>query len=547
MTEDVYQPGGPIFLFDGGESDASPIVYESLQNDAGPQRQMLKQFNGMGIVWEHRYYGESLPGDFLAVSTDQADLQYLTTEQALEDVAYFARNFTRSGYTDLTPDKTPWIFVGASYPGARAAWMRNFYPDIIFASYAASAPVEARLDFSSYNDQVYRSMVANGFGNCTKDLNAAINYIDQVLDKSPYNVGNDTSGSGKEVTALKEMFLGRGYGDGSNYGFAQLLGQDVPGQFQYFGVEGDNQGSSAGIRGFCDYISTDGYNRISGADGWAKSKGPEWTVNRWVSYATCANGACGNGDGLLQDSDSIAWMWQTCTQLGYAQTANLGPHQIVSKYNSIESYVQMCQDQFPNASTTYLPATPDVDGFNSRLGGWTIRPSNVYWSNGEFDPWRSLSPMSNEPFSPNYPVTDQPPPGCLSNSSELASNGKDAGSVFGYILPNAEHGFDLTGKTGSYSEDLQNHSRQDFQGALKDWLKCFQPGQKEFNGTAGPGSLKPHALAKQPSAGAKPGGSGTAMGKTPGASATSNSGAAKVSVGQALSVIGMIGLVFAFL
>ena len=541
MAEDVYQPGGPIFLFDGGEADAAVTVYDTLQNDSSPLRQMFRQFNGMGIVWEHRYYGESLPGDPLTADTDQADLQYLTIEQALEDVASFARNFTRSNHTDLTPDKTPWVFVGASYPGARAAWMRNFYPDIIYASYAASAPVQLRVDFSSYNDQVYRGMVANGFSNCTKDVSAAINYMDQILDRSPYNVGNDTSEAGKNVTALKELFLGEGYGNGSNSGFAVSLGGDIPGEFQYYGVEGDITGQSTGIRGFCDYISTDPEtNKTSGADGWAKQKGAEWTVNQWASYGSCANGTCGNGDGLIEDSDSIAWFWQTCTQLGYLQTANLGPNQIVSKYNSIENYLQMCQSQFSNASVAILPTKPDAEGTNARLGGWNIRPSNVYWSNGEFDPWRSLSPMSTEPFSPNFTVTDTPKPGCLSNSSELASNSQDPGSVFGYILPNAEHGFDLGGRIGNYSETPLTHSRQDFSGALTDWLKCFKPGQKEANGTAGDVGVKPSMPGK-----VLPSGTKSQSAPTPSTTAAKSS-ATRESVGWLFSLVSVLGSILYF-
>ena len=471
---------------------------------------MITKFSGMGIVWEHRYYGESLPGEPLSLNTTAEDLQYLTIEQALEDVAYFARAFTRSNYTDLTPDKTPWVFVGASYPGARAAWMRNFYPNIIYASYAASAPVQARVDFSSYYDQVYRSMVANGFGNCTKDLTAAVHYIDEILDTSPYNIGNDTSPAGKNVTALKESFLGQGYGNGSNSGFAQSLSTDIPGNFQYSGVEAKLDGTSAGIRGLCDYISTADDNKTtSGADGWAKTKGAAYVVDRWASYGTCANGTCGTGDEPVQDSDSIAWLWQTCTQVGYFQAANIGDHQLSPKYNKLSRWIQQCMEQFPHADGTPVTSQeyyPDVQGTNDRLGGWTIRPSNVFWSNGEFDPWRSLSPMSTEPFSPNYPVTDTPIPACLSNSSELSSNSSqppavldvrqtasNPGEVFGFVLPNAEHGFDLGGRIGNYSQDALDHTRMDFETALTGWLKCFQPGANfdPANGTAGNVGVKP--------------------------------------------------------
>lgn len=63
-------------------------------------------------------------------------LKYLTTEQALADIPYFAANFSRLNHPDfdLTPRGTPWIMIGGSYPGIRAAITRNKYPDTIFAA-----------------------------------------------------------------------------------------------------------------------------------------------------------------------------------------------------------------------------------------------------------------------------------------------------------------------------------------------------------------------------------------------------------------------------
>jgi hypothetical protein len=67
-------------------------------------------------------------------------LSFLTVEQALEDVVTFANNFTLptsasaagriNGSDSLRPNKTPWIFIGGSYPGARAAIMRVRNPDV---------------------------------------------------------------------------------------------------------------------------------------------------------------------------------------------------------------------------------------------------------------------------------------------------------------------------------------------------------------------------------------------------------------------------------
>jgi hypothetical protein len=64
---------------------------------------------------------------------------YLTFEQALEDVVQFANNFqlpTSAAAAKLvkSPDalhasKTPWVFVGGSYPGVRAATLRKRNPE----------------------------------------------------------------------------------------------------------------------------------------------------------------------------------------------------------------------------------------------------------------------------------------------------------------------------------------------------------------------------------------------------------------------------------
>jgi hypothetical protein len=78
--------------------------------------------------------------------------QYLTFEQALEDVAVFAKQFSLSTHPnqDFRPNNVPWVFVGGSYPGVRAAYMRLRNPEVIYASLASSAPVQLQEDFWQY-------------------------------------------------------------------------------------------------------------------------------------------------------------------------------------------------------------------------------------------------------------------------------------------------------------------------------------------------------------------------------------------------------------
>jgi hypothetical protein len=198
----------------------------------------------------------------------------------------------------------------------RAAFMREKYPETIFASYASSAPTEAQVDMSVYFEPVWRGMNAYGFGNCTKDIHAAVNYMDKKMENK------------KDAAALKTQFLGLGAANNSNPTFADAL-TVIFYLWQSYGVEG----GSAGLRYFCDYIETDpATNKTAGARGQAAAKGPKWTVDRWASWkpmvelvnsymtTNCSGSATVQGDCNLDlrftDPASISWTWQYCTQWG---------------------------------------------------------------------------------------------------------------------------------------------------------------------------------------------------------------------------------------
>lgn len=429
----------------------------------------MDHFGGIGIVWEHRYYGESVPVN-ISLDTDPEDFIYLTSEQALADVPVFAANFSRANFpdVDLTPSSTPWIFVGGSYPGMRAAFMREYYPETIFASYASSAPVQAQNDMSVYFEPVYRGMNAYGFGNCTKDIHAAVNYMDDLMEDSD------------AAAALKTQFLGRNAAKNSNAGFGDAL-STIFWYWQSYGVE-------YGLRQFCDWIETDhgAHNAtngtVAGADGWAASRGPEFVIRQWASFpnfadtvssfldTTCegptasASNATApecNLEKRFEDPSSISWTWQYCTQWGFLQSANLGASQIVSRWNSLQHQADICHRQFPTANATLIPAWPRDNETNESLGGWAIRPSNTYWSGGEFDPWRTLSPLSAEDWAP-HPTLTQEIPACNVSTAE--------NEIFGYVIGGAQHCYDFrtTFAPGAIS-------RKYFTDALTEWLKCFKP------------------------------------------------------------------------
>ncbi|WEW61257.1 hypothetical protein PRK78_006747 [Emydomyces testavorans] len=456
-----YKPGGPVFIFDGGEGNAQRYADVFLVNKTSFFVHLLEEFHGVGIVWEHRYYGESTPFP-VNQDTPPEKFQYLNNEQALADIPYFAKTFKRAAFPnqDLTPKSTPWVMVGGSYPGMRAAFSRDKYPDTIHAAFASSAPVQAQIDMRVYYEQVYRGMVAYGHGNCTKDIRAAYTYIDKELSRS------DTAAK------IKKLFFGEKAEQNSNGDFTQAL------TFIYSTWQ--SAGASSGVGDFCNWLETDPEtNKTAPAEGWAPTKGAKAMAERFAKwpklirhvnagFETNCKGEnvneppeCDFGK-RARDPSAISWTWQFCSEWGYFQYQNRPPHELLSKYQTDE-YIQkdVCYRQFPDGvSSGYLPRRPKTNETNSYTRGWHMRPSNVYWSGGQYDPWRSLSPLSTEDFAPKIKFSTEIPE-CNKPSPQS--------EIFGYVIPNAQHCYDFrtTFKPGEVSRNL-------LAAALRKWLPCFK-------------------------------------------------------------------------
>lgn len=70
------------------------------------------------------------------------NLKYLTSEQALKDLAYFMTVMKGNKMYGIN-EKTPWLTVGGSYPGALSAWFRYKYPHMTVGAIASSAVILA--------------------------------------------------------------------------------------------------------------------------------------------------------------------------------------------------------------------------------------------------------------------------------------------------------------------------------------------------------------------------------------------------------------------
>jgi len=71
-----------------------------------------------------------------------SNLKYLSSKQALKDIAFFIEEVKKNKWHDVTA-ANKWITIGGSYPGALSAWFRAKYPHLTVGAIASSAVILA--------------------------------------------------------------------------------------------------------------------------------------------------------------------------------------------------------------------------------------------------------------------------------------------------------------------------------------------------------------------------------------------------------------------
>lgn len=184
-----YKPGGPVIFLSPDEGSIDDRI-PNFQN--GIATLLAKATGGVAVLPEHRYYGKSAPVSAQDWTTET--YRFLTTEQALADMAYFAQRVQFPGLEEhnLTAPNTPWIIYGGSYSGAVAAFARKTYPEIFWGAISSSGVTAAVYDFWEYNEAT--RLFAPG------DCGAVMGELTHVVDMALLS-GNET-----KVDAVKQFF-----------------------------------------------------------------------------------------------------------------------------------------------------------------------------------------------------------------------------------------------------------------------------------------------------------------------------------------------------
>ncbi|MCC5792185.1 MAG: septum formation initiator [Legionellaceae bacterium] len=345
------QPDSPVFFYICGEAACEASVLQ------GAIRDYAQKFHAKLVALEHRYYGKSQP--FPNLSTE--NLRYLSTEAALDDLAYFQRWLQKEkGW------QGKWIAFGGSYPGNLSAYYRLKYPYLVHGALASSAPVQAKESFSEYDKHV--SQVAGP--HCAAIMREVVGQVER------------SQADPNAFAAIKTLFGAEEVEDDRD--FLYVIADVGAAAIQY------------GMRdAFCDTL-LNGHDKLAAYADFAQRIYQRFDI-RAVDLTPQAalreeRDAWAEGIGLRQ------WFYQSCSEYGYWQVAHPDP-----SYSSRSSQIDLryhqaiCQRLFERTQ----PANTDYINQNFYIPLQNHLVQQIIFTNGSRDPWSHLSLTPAHPDANN--------------------------------------------------------------------------------------------------------------------------------------------------
>uniref|UniRef100_A0A0K8SDX0 Serine protease K12H4.7 n=1 Tax=Lygus hesperus TaxID=30085 RepID=A0A0K8SDX0_LYGHE len=352
---------GPVFLYIGGEGalpwfpDAAMTLY-------------ALQYGALMFGLEHRYYGDSRPRPDLTVES----LRYLSSEQALADIAYFIEHIN-SKYR-LTP-QNKWVVFGGSYAGNLAAWARLKYPHLIHAAVSSSGPVlaKAAVDFGEF----FQHVAVQHSKECADNIHRAALEVATLL--------NQTGGP----KVLTEKFnlchpLDMKTMDDTSVFVDSII------RVLWVSLQG---GGAAGLESICDTMN----------------EGSQDILVRYALATRFSRSSCNNIPSfnesieLFKDTSYYngmgrPWFYQTCTEFGFYTTAS-SRRGFFGSDLFLSYYVDQCKQVF-GEQFNLKKLSDGIKRTNSLYGGLNMQVTNVVFVQGSLDPWSELGIRTSKPGAP---------------------------------------------------------------------------------------------------------------------------------------------------
>uniref|UniRef100_A0A182VVY5 Serine protease K12H4.7 n=1 Tax=Anopheles minimus TaxID=112268 RepID=A0A182VVY5_9DIPT len=355
-----YEAGGPLFIYVGGEWEISASSISR-----GHVYDMASELKGYLFYTEHRFYGQSHPT--VDLRTDK--LKYLNIDQALADLAHFVVEMRK---TIPGAANAGVIMIGGSYSATMVSWFRQKYPHLVNGAWASSAPVFAKVEFTEYKQIVTESIRLVGGQNCADRIERAIKQAEELLDREEYAL------VAQEFKLCSDVDLSNLL---DRMNFFSFLSDEFAGVVQYH--------DSGDIEGLCriveDSTITDDMKALAKVvtQGLTSTNCNSYGYKAMVDYYTNTSWLHGAAMSSMRQ-----WLYQTCAEYGWYQISG-APDQIFGSSFPVGLFVKLCGDLYSGIFDETRMRN-NADRTNVIYGGWNPEVTNVFFTQGQLDPWRAM-------------------------------------------------------------------------------------------------------------------------------------------------------------
>jgi hypothetical protein len=343
LTYSNNLPNSPMIVYIGGEASMTGSRW-----DSGTLAYVAKETQAVLLGLEHRFFGESHPFDRYNAST----LRFLTISQALADLQVF---IAAQRDEHLCHENCSVLVVGGSYSGSLSSWFRLYYPHVADFSWASSAPIDIKVEFPEYDEKVALDLL---------ELSEEC-YVQTKLILSSYHqkMARNATATVRELNATFGFPL-----EMNQTSMLSILADVVSYAIQYNETYGF-------IAPYCRKIAAHPGSALSAYRTLFKNVTSRVPIEEMDPLlANCHDDAWNS-----PCSDSRAWTWITCNELGWFGTSS----GFQSPWVNVSFADATCRALF-NVSIG------NISRVASRYGGKAPGSSFVVFSQGTFDPWSTL-------------------------------------------------------------------------------------------------------------------------------------------------------------
>ncbi|KAJ7667548.1 extracelular serine carboxypeptidase-like protein [Mycena polygramma] len=394
VNDTFYKPGGPVFLLDSGETSATGGRFSYLLT--GVIGELAQATGGIGLIIEHRYYGQSFPVTNL--TTD--NLRWLTTDQSIADMAYFAQNVQIPEHPEenFAAPGRPWILYGGSLAGAETAFTVVTYPDIIYGGISSSGTVFAQTTYPQWYYPIQKSAPQD----CIRSVENIVNKVDQVIAL------NDTAATKQmqAVFGLEELEDVRDFGLTIAFPIGNTFTYPNP---TWQELNWDPAVNAPDFFEFCSNLTNPNAPDNVTAIDTVLSKythGEAWTnLGNYAEYIKrvivplCPEGVSLDSNFCFGThnqtfyadttdlSGSRSYLYQSCLEAGFFSQGETDRPSLLTRSIDASFSQRWCTWSFPQGQFNSIPNTPALERWN-KFGGLSLQADRLAQVDGGIDPWQ---------------------------------------------------------------------------------------------------------------------------------------------------------------